>query len=155
MAKLDIFLDRLERWGIFLCFSTCLVVLILGVLTRYVFMRPLSWPDELSTYLFILMTFLGASASIRSNQELRVDALVERFPWARFGLDLWMHSVRLIAAIIFIWTGIKFVQVELVFMNISPILHIPIPLVFSMLPMFGVLLVLRTMLQLVQLFREG
>ena len=155
MAKFDIWLDRLERWGIFLCFSTCLVVLILGVLTRYVFMRPLSWPDELSTYLFILMTFLGASSSIRSNQELRVDALVERFPRARFGLDLWMHSVRLAAAIIIIWTGIKFVQVELVFMNISPILHIPIPLVFSILPLFGLLLALRTMLQFVQLFREG
>ena len=155
MAKFDILLDRLERWGIFLCFSTCLVVLTLGVLTRYVFMRPLSWPDELSTYLFILMTFLGASASIRSNQELRVDALVERFPRVRFCLDLWMHSVRLAAAIIIVWTGIKFVQVELVFMNISPILHIPIPLIFSMLPMFGVLLILRTMLQLVQLFREG
>ena len=154
MVKFYFWLDRLERWGIFLCFTTCLVVLILGVLTRYVFMSPLSWPDELSTYLFILMTFLGASSSIRSNQELRVDALVERFPRARFGLDLWMHSVRLIAAIIIIWTGINFVQVELVFMNISPILHIPIPLVFSMLPMFGLLLVLRTMLQLVQLFRE-
>ena len=34
MAKFDIWLDRFERWGIFLCFSICLVVLTLGVLTR-------------------------------------------------------------------------------------------------------------------------
>ena len=154
MAGLDAFLDRLERWGILVCFSTCLVVLTLGVLTRYAFLRPLSWPDELSTYLFILMTFLGASASVRSNQELRVDALVERFPRARFGMDLWMHTVRLVAALIIIWTGIQFVQVELVFKNISPILHIPIPLIFSLLPLFGVLLVLRTLLQLGMLFGE-
>ena len=154
MAKLDIFLDRMERWGIFLCFGTCIVILTLGILTRYVFMRPLSWPDELSTYLFIVMTFLGASASVRSGQELRVDALVERFPLARFGLDLWMHLVRLAAAVVIIWTGIQFVRVELVFMNISPILHIPIPLVFSILPLFGALLAIRSLLQIAQLFRE-
>ena len=155
MTMLDIWLDRLERWGIFLCFSACLVMLLVGVLTRYAFMRPLSWPDELSTYLFILMTFLGASASVRSSQELKVDALVERFPGARFGLDLWLHLVRMAAAIAIIWTGIKFVQVELVFNNISPILHIPIPLISSMLPAFGVLLAFRTSLQLIQLFREN
>ena len=154
MAKLDVFLDRMERWGVFLCFGTCIVILTLGILTRYVFMRPLSWPDELSTYLFIVMTFLGASASVRSGQELRVDALVERFPLARFGLDLWMHLVRLVAAGVIIWTGIQFVRVELVFMNISPILHIPIPLVFSILPLFGALLAIRSVLQIAQLFRE-
>lgn len=154
MDKLDAVLDYLERWTIYLCFVTCLVVLCLGVTTRYVFMRPLSWPDELSTYLFILMSFLGASNSVRSNSELKVDALYERFPGARFGLDLFLNLARLLAAGIIIYTGIMFVAVEWEFMNITPILHIPIPLIFCMLPVFGVILTLRTILRLRLLFQE-
>ena len=156
MSKLDVILDWFEKGIILVCFGVCLVTLNLGVITRYVFMRPLSWPDELTTYLFILMSFVGAAASVRSNSELRVDALYERFPNHRLLLDLWMHAVRLTAAVIFIVTGCQFVRVEMEFMNISPILHIPVPLIFSMLPLLGVLLILRTIIKIFELFKpEG
>ncbi len=153
MEKLDKTIDFFEKWLIYICFALCLVTLSLGIVTRYVFMRPLSWPDELSTYLFIFMSFLGASASVRNNSELRVDALYEKFPQWRFGLDIFMHLVRLIAAVLFIVTGFQFVLVEWEFMNVSPNLEIPIPLVFAMLPLFGILLILRTIIRLQQLFR--
>jgi C4-dicarboxylate transporter, DctQ subunit len=153
MQKLDAVLDFVEKGVIYICFSICLVSLCVGIITRYVLMRPLAWPDELSTYLFILMSFLGASASVRSNSELKVDALYERFPQWRVGLDLFLNGVRLIAAVLIVFTGFQFVSVEMEFMNITPVLHIPVPLIFAMLPLFGLFLILRTLIRLQEMFR--
>ncbi len=154
MKKLDHMLFFIEKWGIYLCFSVSLVALTFGVLTRYVFMRPVAWPDELSTYLFIFMSFIGASASVRDNTELKVDALYERFPKMRLGLDLFLHLVRLGTAVIFIVTGFMFLRVELEFANISPVLHIPTAIIFCILPVFGIFLVLRTFIKLIELATE-
>ncbi|MDW7712220.1 MAG: TRAP transporter small permease [Deferrisomatales bacterium] len=154
MKTLDALLERVERWVIFVCFATSLVALTYGVLTRYAVRRPFAWPDELSLYLFLLMTFVGAAASVRSGTELRVDALYERFPGARFGLDLWMHAVRLLAGVLIAVYGWKFVAVERMFMNYTPILGIPVPWIAAMLPLFGGLLIVRTVLKLAELFGE-
>jgi TRAP-type C4-dicarboxylate transport system permease small subunit len=154
MNKLDHMLFFVEKWGIYLCFSVSLVALTFGVLTRYAFMRPVAWPDELSTYLFIFMSFLGASASVRDNSELKVDALYERFPQMRFGLDLFLHIVRLGTAVIFIVTGCMFIQIEAEFANISPVLHLPMVIIFCILPLFGFFLILRTIIKLIELFTE-
>ena len=77
------------------------------------FGNPLSWPDELSTYLFIAITFLAASASIKTKTELKVDVLYERFPKWRTGLDLFLHGIRLLVSVFFIVYGFLYVQVEI------------------------------------------
>ncbi len=154
MEKLSAFLDRIEKWGIFSCFTFILMVLTLGILTRYVFKRPLSWPDELTTYLFIFMTFLGASASVKDNSELKVNALYERFPEWGFGLDLLLHGVRLVVCVIFIVTGWNFVLVEYDMQTYSPIIRIPVYVIFSMLPFLGLIMGIRTVECLIKLFRK-
>ena len=154
MQRLDRFLNRFERWVIGTCFLSCLILLTISVTTRYVFMRPLSFSDELSTYLFILMSYLGASASVRNQTELRVDALAEALPRWRKPLDVVVHLARLAAAALFIYLGAQFVAVEWEFKAVTPILEIPFTIINGMLPLFGVMLILRTMVRLDELWRK-
>ena len=137
-------IDRLERWGILVCFSTCLIALTISITTRYVFQRPLTWPDELTTYLFMLMTFLGASASIGNDTELKVDAIYMAFPGTRFILDLFLNLLRLAASITFIIAGWNFIVIEIDMETVTPILQIPTSIIAGMLPLFGILLTLRS-----------
>jgi len=154
MERLSAVLDRIEKWGIFSCFTFTLGALTVSILSRYVFRRPLSWPDELSTYLFILMTFLGASASVKDNSELKVNALFERFPEWGFGLDLLLHSIRLVVCIIFMVAGWQFVIVEYEMQTYSPIIRIPVYLIFAMLPFLGLIMGIRTIECLFNLLRS-
>jgi C4-dicarboxylate transporter, DctQ subunit len=153
MRILILIIHFLEKNGMFLIFSTMLVSLTISILSRYIFVRPMSWPDELSTYLFIAMTFLGASASIKTDSELKVNLLYERFPRWRKTLDVILHSVRLCVSIFFIVFGWFFVQVELVMATVSPILQIPVHLIFWSLPIFGIFMALRTIDCLMILFK--
>ena len=145
MKILNAVLTAFERWGILVCFAVSLAALCLGVVTRYAFQRPLTWPDELSTYLFMLMTFLGATAAVKTNVELRVDALSEMFPRWQFGLDLILNLVRLAVSATFIYAGINFMLIEMEMNTVTPILTIPNTIIAGMLPLFGLFLGLRSL----------
>lgn len=144
-------LDRFERWVILACFSTSLVALTISIVTRYVFKRPLTWPDELTTYLFMLMTFLGASASVKNNTELKVDALYVAFPFLRFPMDIILNLIRLLVSVTFVYAGWQFVKIEIDMETVTPILQIPTSVIATMLPVFGVILGIRSVDGLCQL----
>jgi len=152
MKRIVSIINFIEQKGMFILFSAMLIALTISVLTRYVFRHPLTWPDELTTYLFIIMTFLGASASIQGNVELKVDALYDRFPILRKGLDFILHTVRLLVSVFFIVYGFFYVQVEITMDTYTPILQIPVYLIYCTLPIFGLLMAIRSVACLVNLF---
>lgn len=154
MKGINSIINHLERWGILISFSVSLIALTISILTRYVFQRPLTWPDELTTYLFMLMTFLGASACIKNNTELKVDALYEAFPRLRFPLDLWLNLVRLGVSVTFFYAGWNFMVIEKQMGTVTPILLIPTSLIAAMLPLFGLILGIRSVDELYKLVLE-
>lgn len=154
LKKLIGVIDLLERWGILISFSVSLVALTISIVTRYVFQRPLTWPDEMTTYLIMAMTFLGASASVKSNMELKVDALYVAWPQWRFSMDIILNLVRLGVCLTFIYAGSRFVLVEMDMATVTPILQIPTSLTASMLPIFGFIMGFRSIDNLYRLILE-
>ncbi|QTA87117.1 TRAP transporter small permease [Desulfonema magnum] len=154
MKRVSAILDHMENWGILICFSVSLISLTISITTRYVFHRPLTWPDELSTYLFMLMTFLGASASVKSNMELKVDAIYGFLPHWQFQLDILLHLIRFGVCISFIYSGWNFVLIERDMETVTPILLIPMSVIAAMFPFFGVIMGIRSVECLYQVIRE-
>ncbi len=79
-------LDALERMVIRLSgasvyiaiVSLLLLVLVvtLGVITRYVFNRPLIGGDEIASYCMLLVVFLGLAQTLAEEGHIRIDILV-------------------------------------------------------------------------------
>ncbi|RZA15635.1 MAG: TRAP transporter large permease subunit, partial [Proteobacteria bacterium] len=64
-------------------------VLLSGVISRYVFHRPLGWTDELASMLFLWLAMLGAVIALRRSSHMRMTALVDiASPGTRAFLDL-------------------------------------------------------------------
>jgi tripartite ATP-independent transporter DctM subunit len=55
-----------------------MLLLLVAVLSRYVFSYPIIWIDELISLLFIWLAMLGAVIAVYRNEHLRLTALVER-----------------------------------------------------------------------------
>jgi len=55
------------------------VVLLAGVVMRFVFNRPLPWADELASILFLWLANLGAAVALRRGTHMRTTALVSFF----------------------------------------------------------------------------
>ena len=63
-----------------------ILVLLTGVVSRYVINRPLTWTDELASALFLWLAMLGAVIALRRAEHMRLTFLVGIAPphWRRF-----------------------------------------------------------------------
>src|ERR1700745_747003 len=52
------------------------VVLLAGVIGRYVFHSPIIWSDELASILFLWLAMLGAVVAFRRDEHMRMTAAV-------------------------------------------------------------------------------
>lgn len=82
------------------------VVVFAQVVFRYVFNHALPWPEELAIFLFIWLTFLGASAATRDRTDPRVTAFLRLLPprWAG-GLELFADALTFGFAVFLAVTG--------------------------------------------------
>ncbi|HXP75786.1 MAG TPA: TRAP transporter large permease subunit [Stellaceae bacterium] len=69
-------------------------VLLAGVVSRYVFNRPLTWSDELASILFLWLAMLGAVIALRRDEHMRLTTVVARIP------KRWRNGFETVAALI-------------------------------------------------------
>ena len=56
------------------------VVLLMGVIWRYVLQTPLVWSDELASILFLWLAMLGSIVALRRGEHMRMTAIVGKLP---------------------------------------------------------------------------
>ena len=70
----------LGDWIIAALFGATILTVAAQVFFRYLLHRPLVWTEELSGFLFVWMTFVGAALAVKDGTHIRVDLLVSRLP---------------------------------------------------------------------------
>jgi tripartite ATP-independent transporter DctM subunit len=77
-----VFVDRLIGTGVEACAAFLVaaevVVLFVGVVSRYVFRSPIVWSDELASFLFLWLAMLGSVVAFRNAGHMRMTALVSK-----------------------------------------------------------------------------
>jgi len=76
-----------------------MVVLLVGLIARYVFQHPLIWSDELASVLFIWLAMLGAALALRRGEHMAMTAVVNWAGEPRRGL---LHRLGLCATLGFL-----------------------------------------------------
>lgn len=71
-----------------------ILVLLAGVISRYVFHRPLTWSDELASVLFLWLAMFGAVIALRRGEHMRLTAVINRVP------ERWRAMSETIAALV-------------------------------------------------------
>src|SRR5262249_36234668 len=61
-----------------LLLSAEIILLLVGVVARYVFQAPQVWIDELTSLLFLWLAMLGAVLALRAGSHMRMTALISR-----------------------------------------------------------------------------
>ncbi|WP_025290070.1 TRAP transporter small permease [Bibersteinia trehalosi] len=101
---------------------SCLVFL--NVILRYGFNSSINITEEVSRYLFVWLTFLGAVLAFNANQHVRVTILTARLsPKKQRVLQLLTDTLMLFCCYLMVQGS--FVQFQLNLDNIAPISGIP------------------------------
>ena len=81
-----------------------MIVLLAGVISRYVFNAPLTWSDELASILFLWLAMLGAVIALRRGEHMRLTTLVNRLsPDARAWVNLFARLVVIAFVLEIVW----------------------------------------------------
>jgi len=108
-AKLDRALGLLVEIPAALLVVADIVVLLCGVIFRFVLHKPLVWSDELASLLFIWMAMIGSVVAFRRGEHMRMTALVSSLNTQKRAL---LEAVALIASLAFLimiaWPSLEF-----------------------------------------------
>jgi tripartite ATP-independent transporter DctM subunit len=77
-TRLDGWLGRLVEVPVALLTALEVLILLAGVISRYVFRNPFVWSDELASILFLWLAMLGAVVAFRRDEHMRMSTLVAR-----------------------------------------------------------------------------
>ena len=116
--------------------------IIVSVITRYFFNRPLIWVTEIDEYLMVYVTFLGTAWLLRDNGHVRVDIIYNFIgKKARFFLELLHSAIGIIVSLVFIVNG-SFMTLDHFKKGIynPTILEIPMWIVLIIIPLGGLFL---------------
>jgi TRAP-type transport system small permease protein len=83
MAAVERLIDlycRLLKVAIAICLATMVVLVFTNVVLRYLFNSGIATSEELSRWLLVWLTFLGAIVALRQHAHLGVDTLVRALP---------------------------------------------------------------------------
>ncbi len=111
----------------------------------------LYWSDEVVRKVIFFSTYIGCVAAVRSRSLIRIDALPQIIPVLQKPLTLFSHLTALLFSAIMIrlgWTmTLMMYQDEYA---LTATLRIPEWYFYAVLPLFGVMLFLRTLIVMVE-----
>lgn len=121
------------------------------VLTRYVLKNPSTWSEELVGYLFAWMSLLGASLVTCERGHMNIPIIVERFsePIQKLLNCLGEVIAFLFSAIILVFGGAQITTLAMGQMTSS--LGVPIGIFYIVLPLCGVLNMIYTVLNIIDI----
>lgn len=136
---------------------TMFVIVGSNVFSRFVLNNSLGWADELSRFIFIWISFLGAVMAYGSDDHVGLNFVIAKIPSAKAQNIVSIISDLLIMSVLAIITYYGYI-VATSATNVSPALYIPMSLVYSVVPVSGLLMMIINLFKIkkhVKLFREG
>ncbi|AIK90608.1 TRAP transporter small permease [Glaesserella parasuis] len=124
MKSLALYTSKALEFLVVIILSTMACLVFLNVVLRYGFNSSINITEEVSRYLFVWLTFLGAILAFSDNQHVSVTMLTDKLsPTTRHILRLFTDSIMLFCCYLVVQGG--WVQFQLNLHNLSPISEIP------------------------------
>lgn len=119
------------------------IVVTWQVITRYILNSPSSYTEELSTYLLIWISLLGAAWALRNRAHLGIDILTRKLEGrAKIVSQLIIYTaVIAFAVIVFVYGGSRLVFTTLYLNQLSAAFKVPVGYVYTVIPISGMLMI--------------
>ncbi|MCF8068637.1 MAG: TRAP transporter small permease [Desulfobacterales bacterium] len=155
LKVIDKVLTFFEEWTLFITVMVALLSLFVNVVMRYIFNYSLSWSEELVREVIIYTTLIGCSAAIKNRSMIKIDAVVQLVPGLKKPLTYFSHLMTIIFSGMMIYYGWKMVLLQIMTSQKTIILQIPLAYLYSILPVMGIMMLLRTIHVLHQDYTEA
>ena len=144
METFDRGLLRVNRWVVIVILVAMALMVFANVALRFLTDQSILWVEEVSRYLMIWLTFLGAGLVLRYGGHIGIDTLQDAYPrqapairWVIFALLLGFFAFM-------VWIGSRYAM--LTWGQTTPVLQIPVGIVYLAMPAGFALLIVHLLL---------
>lgn len=149
MGKINDFLMSFCAISIMIMVPFMTAIIFVQVVLRYVFSAPLRWPEEMSRYLLVWISCLGAAYAVRKGMHISVVFIRDRLPGTIKTLVAWASYFLMIGFFMFCFCcGVEESYSQ--WLQKTPSMRIPmtlpklaIPVGFGIMVMFGLELLIE------------
>jgi len=89
--------DRLARFLVALMMAVMTLDVLFGVFNRFIFKIPISWVEEVATYLLIWISLVGSAVAIRIGGHVGVGLIVSRLKTGARTFVSWVNVLTILA----------------------------------------------------------
>ncbi|MCF8106701.1 MAG: TRAP transporter small permease [Desulfohalobiaceae bacterium] len=155
MKKADDCLAAVENFFLMLFSGAMVLILMIQVVLRYGFSRPLFWAEEISVQLLVFITLIGLSILLKRRQMIAIDMIVNSLPTPlRKGISLMLQVLGLMVVLFFAYEGTLWILRPEVRMEISPTTGLPVWINYAIFPVTFYCMTFHMAVGLVTLFRK-
>lgn len=109
IARIETLFVAANRWLIGLMMVVMFVLVFTNVVTRYGFGFSINWAEEVSRFIMVWVTFLGAGLALREGRHVSIDVLQERLGGAAMqGIRIFLGVVLIVFFIGLVYLGTRF-----------------------------------------------
>jgi len=123
------FLDLIDKVTMVLAYTSGVLIVVMmasmvyDVVMRHILNRPTIWADELSCFLLVGVSFLGAAYALKTDSHVRIETFVAFLPRRAKNFMETVTDVLSVAFLfIFAWQGGRLVYESFVYTRIAPTL---------------------------------
>jgi TRAP-type C4-dicarboxylate transport system permease small subunit len=148
------FLDNFEEYFVVWTMALMTALVFCQVVMRYIFGNSLSWSEELARFIFMWLSWVGASYAVKERSHFRVEMFAN--------LLRGRHRKRFELLILAVWFGFSVVLAGLgtqlmIFLmetgQISAAMEIPMSWVYASVPAGCALMAIRLVVEIVKVLK--
>lgn len=152
-------LEKIEKFVSCLCVVVMAVLVFVNVVARYVFNNSLAVSDEMSTYLFVLMSFMGTAIAARRKAHLGLTIVTDKVsPKTRMMIQVFTYSVSALFCLLILVFGVLMVISQYTLGQRTAAMQWPEWIYGSFVPIgaaFAMIAFLQGIPQIVKEYKEG
>lgn len=133
--------------------SVIIVMVLLGIMSRYIFGKPLSFTEEVARLFFVWVVFIGSVEAFRRNKHIKIESFINIFP-KNIKKIINKIIILIITAvlILLVFTGLKVVK-STSFADLT-VLPLPASSFYLAVPFSSVLMLVCILSRLIHRFKK-
>lgn len=146
-------MDKMVNILVVSLFLIVFASVLLQIFLRYVLNSPLTWSEELSRYLFIMICFLGWTLATRNRTHIKVNFILEALPQKiRFTVKIFIQILVLVFTVALIYLGARMAYKSIDVPSIT--LFFGFAYIYAFIPISGAIIFFYTILETIDLFKS-
>lgn len=148
------FIDNFEEYFCVWTMAIMTILVFIQVVMRYLFSNSLSWSEELARYIFLWLSWIGASYAVKERSHFRVEMFANMIKGsARRFFEAFVLIVWFLFSFVLAWLGTDLVLFLAESGQNSSAMEIPMTWAYAAVPVGCALMCFRLLIEMYKLWK--